>query len=556
MAKSKSHIPVLIVGAGPSGLMMACQLATRGIACRIIDRREGPTQKSKALAVQARTLEIFEQMGLSTAALKNGHPATGLNFILEGRWVQNINLSGIGEGQSPFPYIFILEQSQTERLLVEYLDQYHLQVEWHTELLKLKPDKTPVQARLRYKDIAEEEVTCDWLIGADGGSSLVRQYLKIPFTGGTYQNTFLVADTRVDWDYNHDEIFVCLGNKTLAGFFPMVGDRRFRVVSILPPHLYNQPNLSFQNVASYLQKELGFEIKFSQTTWFSTYRLHHRFARQFEQGPCFLIGDAAHIHSPAGGQGMNTGLQDAYNLAWKLALVVQKVAPENLLQSYQSERLPVAKTLVATTDRVFSLMISQNFFFRFVRLKMLPFLVSKLLRPNYMRTHLFRRVSQIGIRYRKSRLSVTAAAASHFPKEAPQPGDRVPYLLVYSHDHEKLVSIYSLLRNPYFTLFIFKSSFGTDRAEQLQEELETALLPYLPNLVKSFVIYPHNHNHAVYDIFGINEDAFYLIRPDNYIAFRCQPASTESLLEYLTETLQFTPVRQTEEELPDGEQPR
>jgi hypothetical protein len=169
-------------------------------------------------------------------------------------------------------------------------------------------------------------------------------------------------------------------------------------------------------------------------------------------------------------------------------------------------------------------------------------LVSKFTRPNYIRAEIFRRVSQIGIRYRKSPLSVTAAEGKHFPEEAPKPGDRVPYIQLFSSDYDKLVSIYSLLRNPYFTLIIFKSSFGTDRAEQLQEEVEDALQDFLPGLVKCHILFPHKQNHGVYGLFGIVEDAFYLVRPDNYIAFRSQPADPESLLNYLTQTLLLEPL--------------
>ncbi|MGV3587261.1 MAG: FAD-dependent monooxygenase [Adhaeribacter sp.] len=542
MALAKNHTNVLIVGAGPTGLMLACQLAMRGISFRIIDRNSGPSNKSKALVVQARTLEIFEQMGIVTEALQEGHPATGLNFIIKGRWVQNINLQGIGEGQSPYPFMCILEQSKTEKLLLQYLAQYHIQVDWNTELQELTQDETQVKASLHFKDITEEEITCDWLVGADGASSRVRQLLDIDFIGGTYEHTFLVADTQVDWDFNHNEIFVCLADKTLAAFFPMAGNKRFRVVSFLPPHLHNRDDLTFDRIAPSLQKQLGFKVRFSNINWFSTYKLHHRYAKPFNLDRCFLAGDAAHIHSPAGGQGMNTGLQDAYNLAWKLALVLHESAPPELLQSYQAERLPVAKTLVSTTDRVFSLMVSKNIVLSYLRLKLLPTLLSKLTRPNYMRAEIFRRVSQIGIRYRKSKLSVTPTDGKHFPEEAPQPGDRVPFIQVFSSDYNKLVSIYSLLRNPYFTLLIFKSSFGTDRAEQLQEELETALQEYLPNLIKCHILYPHEQNHGVYGLFGIVEDAFYLIRPDNYIAFRSQPADPQSLLNYLANTLQLQPL--------------
>lgn len=534
-----SEPAVLIVGAGPTGLMVACQLALRRIPFRIIDRKAGPSDKSKALAVQARTLEIFAQMGLAAPALNQGQVASGLNFLVNGRWVQHISLQGIGQGLSPYPFIYILEQSKTEQLLLDFLAQYHLAVEWNTELIHVEQAKAQVKVLLRYKDLSEEQARVSWLVGCDGACSQVRQTCHIPFLGGTYEHTFLVADTRVEWDFNHQEVFLCLTRHQLAAFFPMAGKDRFRLVSVLPRHLEHQDQLDFGQVAAGLEKNLGFPLKFHDTSWFSTYRLHHRYARQFRQGRCFLAGDAAHIHSPAGGQGMNTGLQDAYNLAWKLALVIQDAAAEGLLQTYQQERLPVAKNLVASTDRAFSLMISPNPLVEFARLRLLPLVLKKVFRYNQLRSWIFRRVSQIAIRYARSPISVSARGSNHFPGRAPKPGDRVPFTRVYSPDHDCLLSVYELLRNPYFTLLIFKSTFSTDRAEQLQQELEEALKQPIPDLVTTTIIYPHEKNNAAYEMFGINEDAFYLVRPDNYIAFRSQPANVNSLLEYLHETLQI-----------------
>jgi 2-polyprenyl-6-methoxyphenol hydroxylase-like FAD-dependent oxidoreductase len=545
---------VLIVGAGPTGLMLACQLALRHIPFRIIDRKPGPTDQSKALVVQARTMELFEQMGLAPQALQQGQQATGLNFILGGRWVQHINLQAPGRKLSPYPSLYILEQSKTESLLLGFLSQHHRQVEWNTELLHVEQSEAQVIARLRRPGGRAETLHTSWLVGADGAGSQVREACQIPFLGATYAHTFLLADTRVNWDFNHQEVFLCLTKDKLAGFFPMAGEGRFRVVTKLPRHLENQASLDFSQVAADLEKSLGFPLQFGDTHWFSTYRLQHRYARQFRQGRCFLAGDAAHVHSPVGGQGMNSGLQDAYNLAWKLALVIRESAAPELLDTYQLERLPVAKKLVSTTDLVFRFLVSSNPLLAFARGLVLPLVLKKFFRYNQLRTRVFRWVSQTGIRYLKSPISVSARESNHFPGHAPLPGLRVPYAQVYRPDMKTTGSLYDLLRHPYFTLLVFKSSFSTDRAEQLVEELEAALASSLPGLLTTTIIYPHEKNNAVYELFGINEDAFYLVRPDNHIAFRSQPAHVSSLLEYLHETLQVPrqpPVPQNPEDLFD-----
>ncbi|MGV3503410.1 MAG: FAD-dependent monooxygenase [Adhaeribacter sp.] len=532
-----SEAAVLIVGAGPTGLMLACQLALRRIPFRLIDRKPGPTPTSNALVLQARSLEIFEQMGLAGQVLDQGHTASGLNFMVRGRWVQHISLQAQGQAFTSFPYVCLLEQSKTESLLLEFLAQYHLQVEWNTELIHVEQSPEGVQALLRFKDLKEQAADFPWVVGADGAGSQVRQQTGIPFLGGGQEYSCLVADTTVEWNFAPQEIFLCQNRGLLAGFFPLAGEKRYRLVTLKPGKQGNQTDLDFDKVSSELERKLGFPLRFRQTGWQATYHLQHRYAGQLRQGRCFLAGDAAQVHNPIGGQGLNTGLQDAYNLAWKLALVIHQAAGEELLDTYQQERLPLARRTVRATELATHFLTGSNVLSQFSRKHILPLVLRKAFRYNPLRSQVFRLLSQTGIGYPRSPLSVAAKGSNHFPGQAPQPGDRVPSAPVYLPDLGGRRNLYELLRSPYFTLLVFKSSFSTDRAEQLVDELEQALETAFPDLLATVLLYPHEKNNALFQQFGIAEDAFYLIRPDNHIAFRSQPAQVSSLLDYLQQTL-------------------
>ncbi|MGV3639747.1 MAG: FAD-dependent monooxygenase, partial [Adhaeribacter sp.] len=344
----------------------------------------------------------------------------------------------------------------------------------------------------------------------------------------------------------HQEIFLCQNRHLLAGFFPLAGENRYQLVTVRPSRQGPASDLDFHKITSELERRLGFPLKFHDPTWHATYHLQHRYAGQLRQGRCFLVGQAAQVHNPIGGQGLNSGLQDAYNLAWKLALVVHQTAAEDLLDTYQQERLPLARKTVRATDLALNFLTGSNALTAFSRKHLLPLVLRKAFRYNPLRSQVFRLLSQTGIAYPHSPLSVAAKGSNHFPGPAPQPGDRVPYAPVYLPDLGGRRSLYELLRSPYFTLLVFKSSFSTDRAEQLVEELDQALEAAFPDLLVTVLLYPHEKNNALFEQFGIVEDAFYLVRPDNYIAFRSQPAQVSSLLDYLQDTL-GVPLPEVEE---------
>ncbi len=401
------HTDVLIVGAGPTGLMLANQLARRGVCAQIVDRRSGPSLQTRALGVQARTLEIYAQLGIADEALDLGKRASGVNLWSQGRFAARVPLGDIGRDLSPYPFLLILGQDDNERLLGAALRRWDLAVQWNTELVGLQQHARHVTARVKQADGKLVDIDAGWVAGCDGAHSAVRHLNDIGFEGAAYEHVFFVADTQVAGPMVADELNVYLWRDGFHLFFPMRGHEHWRVVGILPAPLRDAPDLAFEQVIPALRAEVGAQVSFESCSWFSTYRIHHRRAGRFRQQRCFLLGDAAHVHSPVGAQGMNTGLQDAYNLAWKLAMVVKGLAGEGLLDSYEAERVPVAQRLLNTTDRAFSLVASDSWLAGLLRTKVLARLMAIAMRRERVRRLAFRTVSQIGIHYRGSPLSQT-----------------------------------------------------------------------------------------------------------------------------------------------------
>src|SRR5438034_5595534 len=385
---------VLVVGAGPTGLMLPNQLGRRGVPARIIDRTTAPSLQTRALGVQARTLEIYTYLGIVERALELGKRATGANIWVQGRRAARLPLGDIGRDLSPYPFLLILGQDDNERLLGDALCKQGMAVDWSTELVGLAQDTSHVKATLKQPDGTIEEVTVAWVAGCDGARSAVRELSGIAFEGAPYEHVFFVADTRVTGPMVPDEINVYLWREGFHLFFPMRGTDHWRLVGILPPHLRGRDDLTFEEVIPSVRQQAGTELSFEAGSWLSTYRIHHRRAARFRDGRCFLLGDAAHIHSPVGAQGMNTGLQDAYNLAWKLALVVSGRAGAALLDSYEAEHLPVAKRLLATTDRAFSLVVADSWLAGLFRTRVVPKIMAFLMGLNWVQRSEERRVGK------------------------------------------------------------------------------------------------------------------------------------------------------------------
>jgi 2-polyprenyl-6-methoxyphenol hydroxylase-like FAD-dependent oxidoreductase len=422
MTLTETHAKVLIVGAGPSGLMMAAQLLRYGVQPVIIDSKQGPTQHSKALGVQARSLEIYRQMGVIERTIVGGKQARGLSFNERGKEVAGLSLVDVGEGQTAFPYVLLYQQSKNERLLLDFLTQNCCPVYWDTTIVSLKQTVSHAEIKLLH-DEQTKDLTCDWLIGADGAHSTVRQQLQVPFTGETYEQKFYLADLELNnAELSEGQVQLFLAKKGFAAFFPMPEANCYRIVGNIPDKLDKKEDLLLEDIMPGLENVTQLSIKTVQNHWFTIYRLHHRMADKFREQRCFLVGDAAHIHSPVGAQGMNTGLQDAYNLAWKLAGVVNDQLNETILDSYAIERMPVAKDILSTTDRIFTMVLSDNWFVNLFKRWALPALLKMIWSKKSLREMFFGRLSQISITYRNSAANLHISQSTKI-----KAGDRLPF---------------------------------------------------------------------------------------------------------------------------------
>jgi 2-polyprenyl-6-methoxyphenol hydroxylase-like FAD-dependent oxidoreductase len=501
--KPGCEVPVLIVGAGPTGLVLALWLTRLGVALRVIDKAAEPGTTSRALAVQSRTLEFYGQVEIADAVVERGVKIAGVNLWVRGARAARVPLQNIGQGLTPFPFALVFPQDAHERFLIERLDALGVRVERGTELVRFDQHPDGVRAVLRRPDAAEEICHAAYLAGCDGAHSIVREGLAIGFPGGTYQGLFYVADVEATGPATDHELHIDLDEADLLIVFPMKGQGRVRLVGSVHQEPGNEERpMTFDDVSPRAIEHLKLNI--TKVNWFSTYRVHHRVVESFRKGRAFLLGDAAHIHSPVGGQGMNTGIGDAVNLAWKLADVLNRRANVALLDTYEQERIGFARRLVATTDRGFTLVTSQGRGARLLRTRVVPVLAPLLFRLKRMRRVLFRTVSQTGIHYRESPLSEGAAGAI-------RGGDRLPWVETGPQE-DNFAPLRSLL---------WQVHVCGEPGRGVAEACAALGLP-----IHTFAWTPTMGRT------GLARGAIYLVRPDGYIALADSSGDPERLHRY------------------------
>jgi 2-polyprenyl-6-methoxyphenol hydroxylase-like FAD-dependent oxidoreductase len=412
-------IDVLIVGAGPTGLVLALWLKKMGVNIRIIDKTETSGTTSRALAVHARTLELYEQLALSDAVIAAGQRVPRVNLWVKGEKKAQVDFQDAGESITPFPFLHIFQQDEHEKLLISRLKDFGVEVDRKTELISFTDAGSSVQAKLQGPN-GEETVEARFIAGCDGAHSKVRAGLGITFPGGTYQQLFYVADISASGPALNGELHIDLDEADFLAVFPLKGEGRARLIgTVRDERAQNADTLKFEDVSDRAIQHM--KVHVNAVNWFSTYRVHHRVAPKFRGGNAFLLGDAAHIHSPAGGQGMNTGIGDAINLAWKLKWFLDGRAEDNLLASYEEERIAFARKLVATTDRGFTLASADGPIADFIRTRVLPVVLPAAAHFSAFREWAFRTVSQTLINYRDDSFSVGKAGTI-------AGGDRLPWL--------------------------------------------------------------------------------------------------------------------------------
>ena len=496
---------VLIVGAGPTGLVLALWLTKLGVAVRIIDKSAGPGTTSRALAVQARTLELYGQLDLAHALVERGHRVPGVNLWARGERAARLDFASVGAHFTAYSFIEIFPQDQHERLLVERLEQLGVSVQRGTELVGFRDEGAHIQASLRTGEGGEESCQARFIAGCDGARSLVREISGARFPGGTYRQVFYVADIEAAGPPADGELHVDLDEADFLAVFPLDGSGRVRLVgAVRDERADHADDLSFADVSGRAIRNLKLEV--SKVNWFSTYHVHHRVAEHFAAGRAFLLGDAAHIHSPVGGQGMNTGIGDAINLAWKLAAVLAGRAGESLLDSYEVERSAFARRLVATTDRVFSIASASGSIADLVRTRLAPALLSRAAAIEPVREYLFRTVSQLTVNYRGMPLSAGAAGGVHG-------GDRLPWVADAAADN------YAPLNSMLWQVHVYGSAAQSLRAACAEHGLPLQVFAYT----------------AAHEAAGFRRDALYLMRPDTYVALAQDSPDPAALARYFAD---------------------
>jgi 2-polyprenyl-6-methoxyphenol hydroxylase-like FAD-dependent oxidoreductase len=479
---------VLISGAGPVGMTMASELARYGVAVRIVDKAAERTDKSKALVLWSRTLELLERGGGSAPFVEAGFKAVAVNFVAGDKVIGRVTMDAV---RSPHPYGLMLPQSETERLLEERLDAQGVQVERCVELVTFTQRADGVEAVLRHADGRNETVSAAWLIGCDGAHSAVRHTLGAAFTGETMDSDWMLADVHMTgYPCPDSEASVYWHRDGVFVIFP-ISPGRYRVLADLPPSgAEHSPDPTLEEAQAVIDRRGPPGLKAFAPIWIAGFRINGRKVSQYRWDRTFLVGDAAHIHSPAGGQGMNTGMQDAFNLAWKLALVVHGTCGEQLLDSYSPERSHVGDEVLKSAGRLTAVGTMRNPVAQAVRnlVGHVAFGLSSV-------QHAFAdNMTEVTIGYPESPLNGPSQGGI-----GPKPGERVVpvtgQIPVGSGDA------------PRFALFADKSSATVDLLSQFDGLLDPDIRP------------------------SLREGSIWLVRPDGYVA--CSARGLGVIAEYL-----------------------
>ena len=519
---------VLVVGAGPTGLCAALMLAQHGVRVRVVDAKSGPVEQARAAIVHARTLEYFDRLGVAEAAVARGLPITDVAIHEAGRHVGDMPLAGEGTAdRTRFPYALALEQFETERVLVEALKEHHVDVEWNTSVTGLTDSGAVVTATTD----DGRSTTARWLVGADGASSVVRGLVGQSFDGETYDQAGMLADVTLDVDLGVRGMRLNLTRGGFVGILPLASGR-CRLFGVVPPQLEQAPSqnkpsheayapLAAADLQQWFENYFKVDARLKEIVWASMFRFHSRIASRFRVGNVFLAGDAAHIHNPAGGQGLNLGVGDAVNLAWKLAQVVNGEAPEWLLDTYESERRPIARTVLKRTDLGFKLETGNSAVAVWMRTHVATRVVGVVSRLAPIRRMFFHMFSQLWISYRNS----PAVGPGTGPL---RPGDRAPYAEIRP-TRDGASSVLDLTHGAGYHVLLFGAqSLDTDQlAASLDDRYTVAITTH--------VLPPEEE--AAYRVYQANGPLLVLIRPDGHIAAVAEPHSVQHVVRYLDTVL-------------------
>ena len=519
-----SKVSVLIVGAGPTGLFMAYQLARHGILFRIIDKKSQQTENSNAAALQTRTLEIFRHLGIADDFIREGQSCNGVNLYDKGKafaFASFLNLKSI------YHYILTLPQYKTEKILNEKLVAMHHRVERTRELIDINASEEEIEATIQHADGVKEIIRCEWLLGCDGAHSTTREKCGLSFPGKDLDSQFLVADGALNTFLPKDQLHVFSDSGLMLAIFPL-GDDKYRLAANLDSDSAIQ-HLTEDDIKALVHKRSSGKFDAKSISWISPFWIHSKLADKMRHGNVFLLGDAAHIHSPVGGQGMNTGLQDVHNLAWKLALVIQERADIKLLDSYQDERYPVIKDVVETTERSTKMLLIKNP----VMLCLRKYIIKLILSIPMTASYLTERLTQLSIRYHKS----CALAESSQGGKGPLVGERAPDIKISSTHN-----FYDSLNDNKHHIICFTGGQDifnmADTCKQISQELmgpyKDVLMVHLitPHIIDEQIDQICDESHAMHDLYCVKKPSVIVVRPDGVISYQTNNTNITNLKQF------------------------
>ncbi|HEY8517033.1 MAG TPA: FAD-dependent monooxygenase [Candidatus Binatia bacterium] len=542
----KAPVDALVIGAGPVGLAMAIELVRHGLTCRIIDKNEGRTDKSKALTLWSRSLEALDDMVGAAPFLAAGMPAHAAAMYADGKRLVHTTFDGL---ESPYPYSLMIPQSETERVLEEQLAARGVTVERRTEAISIRPDADGVTATIRHADGSEETLRTPWLLGCDGAHSTTRHELGIEFSGEVEPNDWILADACVHGPLPSDEISVFWHRKGVIAFFP-IAPGRFRLVADVgfARGMEHPPDPTLEQAQAALDERGPGGLTLSDPFWLAGFRIHERKVKSYRHGRVFLAGDAAHIHSPAGGQGMNTGLQDAYNLGWKLGLFHAGRAREVLLDSYDVERSAVGEVVLRNAAAMTRVATLRNPIAQELRKRIVPLLASF----DLVRAKMASTMAELEIDYGASPICGEqrgVAATSWLLGYGVKQGSRAPDASLVDAASGKPTQLFDVLRGTRHVLLAFGGLSGADAsaisrlvggAREVAARFGGLVEPCLVHAGASapagvdggvrVLLDPEQTMHRRY---AAGHETLYLIRPDGYVGHRSQPADADALRAHL-----------------------
>ena len=531
---------VLVVGAGPTGLTLASQLARFGVRFRVIDKQVDRAHESRALGVQARTLEILQTLGLGDTLVSRGSHTTQLRLHVDRGEPATLDLGHVPRADTRFPFILFVGQPQLEGVLAGYLAESGAAIERGVELTTARPEAEHVVCTLRHHDGRHESICARYVAGCDGAHSDVRKMAGIDFEGGAYPQNFVLGDVEAD-NLERGAIHAFGAGNGVAMFFPLGHPATWRVMAMdagrrqpqsSPDEVVSTQPLSLAELQTMIEEPTFGSVRLSDAAWLTRFRLHHRQASRYREGRMFLAGDAAHIHSPVGAQGMNTGIQDAWNLGWKLALVAQGRANPSLLDSYQAERWPVGRILLRATDRLFGAFaqsVSGHPVMSPIRKLLVRRVVAPALSRPRIRSAAFHFVSQLGVHYRTSPAIAEGEPRLHAGARA---GDRLPDAPL-EHDGRRTF-LQREVAGPSLHLLLCGdvSAWRVEQLNQLEQNYADLLAVTTVGGSDDGATLVDTEGQALRQL-GVRDHAQYVVRPDGHIAFRCAGADLAAATAYL-----------------------